>query len=331
MADQAHTHPEADKQTAKIVSEIADKAKNHDQDFSGIATEIYNLHRHNPGIFKDEMQRVNNAFHDYAKQNGLQQMDIVGSNGTDLITRSADGKQVQHRDGTNIGRYTEEANDGKAAAHHAQVRPDGSAKYDIQPGDSGWTIAQQRLKDAGVIDDQTDKKTAQNLIGNYVREAGLEHKNLLPGHSIDLPPVQKGGTGTDFGPERQMDQLGKQAKQQESDLATQKKQDLEAAKNIDLALNAAPRDGLDLTLTKQHVQALLSHPEKLRTEEKNALQYVQDNWDHLKDFQKPGAHADMITRNSFNDGGRKRLAAEQTAQQNIDKTYLAMRHLGADL
>lgn len=185
---------------------IADKihTMNNSSDFSGIVRDLDQDHAHRPGLWHQDLAKVNEALH---KQGILPGVDLVGTNGQDLIGRKADGSTVAI-DATKV---TREKDDHSG---------DGSGSHTVKAGENAWTVARDQLKQEG-----TDKPT-NNQIANYIKE--LEKANghsltkLHAGDQIKLPASVKQGEQTEFRGDRANDTAQQKTDKLNTDVADAK-------------------------------------------------------------------------------------------------------------
>ncbi|MBC7999325.1 MAG: hypothetical protein IAF58_15350 [Leptolyngbya sp.] len=162
------------------------------QDLRELTQEVSQLQR-NPALWQAERQRINESVDmsrfGFARGDDVQ---IMGVERGQLVTRSSDGRTEQVRD--NTGRVTREraVTPGADTANpngNRQFREnaDGSAQYAIRPGDTMTGVAQERLtRELGRAPNGSEISRA---VQEYARVNNISDVNRVAvGRELRLPP-----------------------------------------------------------------------------------------------------------------------------------------------
>jgi len=279
-------------------------AKTNDN-FVDIARELTDAHNHRPGLYNQDLAKVNEAMHAKGLLPGV---DIVGVNGQDFVAKKADGS-VSYIDATDLSR----THDAKALGtsdingRKATLNADGSGTVEVKAGDSAWTISRDVLKQQGVAN-PTD-----NQIANYTKEltqangkSTMDH--LRPGmEPLKLPPASKDSFDTQFTNDR-----------------------ADAAQNKDIAaINdnfAAAKDALSRTnfygidfqgISKERLQGMLTTMTDLTDNQKKGLNFLVANYSQFEQHVtgRPGTTQD---RSWFDSALLDKRQADEIRQAQLD-------------
>ena len=182
----------------KIVSDVA-KAAAGDRNFSGVAKELGDFYKQHPLAWRDELNRVNEAFH----KSGFPGLTITGVHGQDFVGMNGKDKPAAYLDSQNLNHSHELAPHAEQLGKgHADLTPDGAGKYTVQHGDNPSLLAKRNLEHA-FGDDFTkmDKHKQNTMIANYEKQ--MEDLNggkfkMHVGDQVNLPSIVKQGAGSDF-------------------------------------------------------------------------------------------------------------------------------------
>lgn len=235
-----------------------------------VAKDLTDAHNHRPGLFDQDLAKVNEKLHD---QGILPEFTLIGVKGQDLVAKDSSGN-ITLIDATKTDRtHTLKGTDTDTSLNgrDAKLNPDGSGQVTVKQGDTPWSISEDVLKKQG-IDNPTPTQ-----IANYIKELDRlngKHRmaHLRPGDPVNLPPATVSGDQTDFTSERANDQLtGWNA-----DLQKQ----VDAAKQVIKDLHY---DGVDwnANINKGEIADALSKPD-LTDDQRKALQFLDANFDQLK-------------------------------------------------
>ncbi len=252
------------------------KSKTAESSLVDIARELTDAHNHRPGLFNQDLAKVNQALHD---QGILPGIDIVGVNGQDFVGKKSDGSTVVI-DSSDVSR-THDGPSGSVLCINGRIasrNSDGSGTVVVGKGDSAWTISRDVLKSQGIT------SPTDNQIANYTKE--LEQLNgkdkmahLQPGKPIDLPPANKDSFDTQFTDDRANAQKDKTIK--------------EVTDNIDAAKAAVGLTnwhGIDFGggVSKERLQGLLDTKTDLTDQEKKGLNFLIDDYSLFEKHVKGG-------------------------------------------
>ncbi len=162
----------------QIAAEVHDHVGQTDTNLSKVAAMLTDAHAHRPGVWQQDLAKVNKALH----ENGvLTNMEIVGVQGRDFAVRDQEGR-VKLVDSSNTN-YSYDRNgnlDNQFGRNKGtfESNSDGSGKYTVSAKDNGWSIAHDILKSQGV-----EHPTA-NQQANYLKELAQAnpHKDLAKLH-----------------------------------------------------------------------------------------------------------------------------------------------------
>lgn len=162
------------------------------QDLRELTQEVSQLQR-NPALWQQERERINSSVDmsrfGFARGDDVQ---IMGVERGQLVTRSSDGRTEQLRD--NTGRVTRERSvtpgtDANNPNGNRQFREnaDGSAQYTLRRGDTMSGVAQERLtRELGRAPNGSEISRA---VQEYARVNNITDVNRVPvGRELRLPP-----------------------------------------------------------------------------------------------------------------------------------------------
>lgn len=196
-------HPTGD----SIATTIGNRDVRNELPYADLAKDLSDAHARRPGLWQQDLDKVNKALHDKGMLPGL---DIIGTKGQDLVTRDKDGKTVLVDASGHSRQHVVEGGGACKkfgdAGRTGEMNPDGSGKYKIQKNDNAWNVSRDILKAQG------EEKPSANQVANYIKE--LQRFNgvsdlakLQPGQEIKIPPRVTGGDKTEFTRERAADTI----------------------------------------------------------------------------------------------------------------------------
>lgn len=293
-----------------IATTIRNRDVRNELPYADLAKDLTDAHAHRPGVWQQDLDKVNKALHEKGLLPGL---DIVGTRGQDLIAKDKDGK-IKVVDSTDPTRSHEDTAKSTAAINgrKAEVNADGSGTVKVGKHDNPWNLSKDVLKSQG-IDNPTP-----NQIANYTKE--LERlngkdamKKFHEGQDIKLPPgvSAKGADKTEFAGDR----IEAKAKQEQADLQKQH-DDFEAARaKYAGAGSSFGERTLPPSLSKKDIDYVLDPKNGLNPtgDERKALTAMRDKFDDLA----KGSNWNTITPNRIFSGGIDTW--QETAKADIEK------------
>ncbi|HEY9679524.1 MAG TPA: hypothetical protein V6C76_16060 [Drouetiella sp.] len=256
---------------------IADQIKSRPSDqsnFSDIARMLTSDHDHRPGLFQQDLAKVNDALHAKGLLPGV---DIVGMNGQDFVAKSQKDQSIVNVDATDLTRM-KAADNGKVFSLNgrlAAVNGDGSGNLVVQKGDNPWKIGADILKSQGV-DNPTDRQIANMYKELQQLNPSKTLDHLKPGDKINYPASVVDGTDTKF----QSDRANATADQSKKD----------AQDNYDGAMNAMGKFGENawgglpgaggLNITMDEVNQGLARTD-ITDADRKSLNFIKDNFNQI--------------------------------------------------
>lgn len=181
------------------------QGRNEDSNFSDLARELNMAHDRRPGLFQEDLAKVNEALH---SQGILNEVQIIGVDGQDLVGRLSNGAVVKY-DSMDLDRNTLSAdvryigNNNPIGGRDTQINADGSGQITVQSGDTGHKIAEDVLRAQG------NEEPTPREIANYWREMQVTNNitgdRMHPGDVLKLPTHVSGGADTVFNDARAND------------------------------------------------------------------------------------------------------------------------------
>ncbi|HEY9716856.1 MAG TPA: hypothetical protein V6C69_05285 [Trichormus sp.] len=183
-------------EVATIVNDFKQAQTTHD--FSHVVFEVGQLQRQDGMGWQKDAADINRGiahlgFHDF---------QIVGTDDKGrLLTTSTDGKQFQARDPIHLDVQDHSANQAKTeqwGKRQFSVNADGSSHYQVQKGDTYWSVVKDALQARDPSHPPANTEIADTL-RQLAQQQGrpLSQLNKLhPGDSIDIPMPKPAGDGT---------------------------------------------------------------------------------------------------------------------------------------
>jgi hypothetical protein len=170
-----------------IVADIHEMRANETNLFR-VAALLTDAHAHRPGVYQQDLHKVNAALHDKGILPG---MDVVGVRGEDLVARDKQGhvrlydsKNTNYSYEDNGGDYNDKFGTNKGKFGY---NADGSGIYQVAGKDNAWSIANDVLKNEGL------EHPTSNQRANFIKELAEDNPDkdlakLRPGDELTIPP-----------------------------------------------------------------------------------------------------------------------------------------------
>lgn len=234
-----------------IATTIRNRDVRNELPYADLAKDLTDAHAHRPGVWQQDLEKVNKALHEKGLLPGL---DIVGTRGQDLVTKDKNGK-IQIVDSTDPSRTREDAAKRSTPINgrQAEINPDGSGTVKVGKHDNPWKFSKDVLKSQGI-----EEPTA-NQIANYTKE--LERLNgkgsmakFQEGQEIKIP----GGVSTKGSDQTQFagDRIEAKAKKEQTDLQKQH-DDLDATRYKFAGASSLMRSTIPPSISKADIDYAL--------------------------------------------------------------------------